>query len=512
MIVDQVLDDLSNTSMQSPTIASVASPTNIWKCTCLFPNSIDSSVCRACKKPKPRSDATSPKLSEWMRPKQARWECSNCYGINEPKEQECATCGAERKSTPKSPQNVPLSELSSLKPKTGSWNCQDCYLSNEPTVDVCSACGCKKPSATKESSNLPLSDLFKPKLGSWSCSTCYVSNVESDTSCVSCQSAKPETEKKSETVKPPLSEMYKPKLGSWGCPECLILNDATDQNCVACQSAKPGSKPKSKKSLKPSVAGTLTSEKTNSEEKSKSLAEMFKPKAGSWECNGCFVRNDADKTSCPACNTPKPGHQPVKDEGKSSGFSFGSSSFTFGIPVSDSSTSGFNFDKPTIPVAFATSENTGFSLGRSTEYTGFNLSKPTENTGFTFDKQSTEKKDGGFIFGIPSENKAEEKQLFNFGISLTENQSTGFGLTPQDGADDKIKTGASPFSFGVETGSLFGGLEKQKENATSFQFGAIGQAKNENKKETGEKSNLCYLIMYISVSTINILIINKKIN
>lgn len=56
-----------------------------------------------------------------------------------------------------------------------------------------------------------------------------------------------------------------------------------------------------------------------------SLSEMFKPKAGSWECQGCFVRNNEDVTACPACGTLKPGVKPelVAKDKPSTSFIFG---------------------------------------------------------------------------------------------------------------------------------------------------------------------------------------------
>ena len=41
-----------------------------------------------------------------------------------------------------------------------------------------------------------------------------------------------------------------------------------------------------------------------------SLAEMFKPAEGSWECPGCYVNNNADVLRCLACQTVKPGAKP----------------------------------------------------------------------------------------------------------------------------------------------------------------------------------------------------------
>lgn len=41
-----------------------------------------------------------------------------------------------------------------------------------------------------------------------------------------------------------------------------------------------------------------------------SLADMFKPAEGSWECTGCYVSNAASVLRCLACQTLKPGAKP----------------------------------------------------------------------------------------------------------------------------------------------------------------------------------------------------------
>ena len=73
-------------------------------------------------------------------------------------------------------------------------------------------------------------------------------------------------------------------------------------------------------------AETKTTEAKASE--TKSLFDQFKPKEGSWECGGCFVRNPAEVTKCPACETLKPGTTAPASAGftlTSSGFKFGTS-------------------------------------------------------------------------------------------------------------------------------------------------------------------------------------------
>lgn len=49
-------------------------------------------------------------------------------------------------------------------------------------------------------------------------------------------------------------------------------------------------------------------ESQNDESKAvKPLSELFKPKAGSWECQTCLIRNNKESEKCVSCETPKPG-------------------------------------------------------------------------------------------------------------------------------------------------------------------------------------------------------------
>ena len=58
-----------------------------------------------------------------------------------------------------------------------------------------------------------------------------------------------------------------------------------------------------------------------------SLADMFKPKPGEWDCAKCMTRNKADaKVKCMSCEEPKPG-APAPSGG---GGSAGGASFSFG--------------------------------------------------------------------------------------------------------------------------------------------------------------------------------------
>ncbi|XP_015598012.1 E3 SUMO-protein ligase RanBP2 isoform X2 [Cephus cinctus] len=52
------------------------------------------------------------------------------------------------------------------------------------------------------------------------------------------------------------------------------------------------------------------------EKEQKSLSEMFKPSAGSWECSSCYTRNNSDQTKCVACEGPSPNAKFTSDSTK----------------------------------------------------------------------------------------------------------------------------------------------------------------------------------------------------
>ncbi|XP_067615934.1 E3 SUMO-protein ligase RanBP2 [Eurosta solidaginis] len=239
-------------------------------------------------------------------------------------------------------------------------------------------------------------------------------------------------------------DTFKPKAGSWDCSACYTRNAADKKKCVACETSKNGIVPTKKdinilpKSLpKPSfVFGlaptttyeknipkfstkdsfnydkpTLTSSGIDSEKTNMSalpptakigFGDQFKPKIGSWTCQGCYLLNVIDDAYCKACNTPKddtiskkesPNHLLALSNPKQK-FSFGfnavtetytSTATTVCVDNSNNTlpNSGFVFGGPTTTAPnesgksifgnFATSEKT---LPLSQDLSGI---KPTEN-------------------------------------------------------------------------------------------------------------------------------------
>lgn len=54
------------------------------------------------------------------------------------------------------------------------------------------------------------------------------------------------------------------------------------------------------------LASSNKSTSSISSSQPKPLSEMFKPAAGSWECKGCYTRNNASAKNCVACQAPSP--------------------------------------------------------------------------------------------------------------------------------------------------------------------------------------------------------------
>lgn len=100
------------------------------------------------------------------------------------------------------------------------------------------------------------------------------------------------------------------------------------------------------------------------------FGDQFKPKTGSWTCEGCYLTNDGSHTQCPACNTPK--DKDAVDTKATTVAAAPTSKFTFG---SQPSTGGFQFGTlnaaatktaaptatpPTATVAASTTPTVGF--------------------------------------------------------------------------------------------------------------------------------------------------------
>ena len=164
-------------------------------------------------------------------------------------------------------------------------------------------------------------------------------------------------------------DSFKPKEGSWECQGCFVRNDANVVKCPSCETLKPGEQPKTQP---PSTAAQQPA--------AKSFGEAFKPKEGSWECQGCFVRNDAKVVKCPACETMKPGEQAPASTNSSTPATQTASAFKFG------SEGGFKFGTsssaapPSFNVNPFPSTGSGFGTGFSFSMGAAAVSSPARPT------------------------------------------------------------------------------------------------------------------------------------
>lgn len=232
-------------------------------------------------------------------------------------------------------------------------------------------------------------DKFKPKAGSWSCKACYISNKPETLYCVACESPKDDTVPKKETKSLLAPAADAPKF-SFGVP---------------------AAKPIEKKDV---------SEKKDSE--TQGFGNKFKPQAGSWNCEACYISNKPDTLYCVACESPKDSTVPKKESKSILTPASDAPKFSFGMP----NATGFSFGMPTTTVAP--------SVTTTTEQ-----QKPQSTTGFLFGTSVAPSITSSFSFG----NKSSSSE-----VSSTTNESIGgfkFATSPKSFSFDKnsVSTDAS---------------------------------------------------------------------
>lgn len=299
--------------------------------------------------------------------------------------------------------------------------------------------------------------------------------------------------KPSNTATSSLAAMFKPAAGSWECDTCLVRNKPEDNVCVSCSSNKPGYEPPKESTLQtPQFSFGIPSSTTAPKESAKnddkpplnSLASMFKPAAGSWECNSCLVRNSAGDTVCVACKSGKDGSAPSAESstGDKSSFSFGiksdasstSSGFSFGVAENKTA---FSYSIPsTSQSATATPSQPAFSFGTSAKPAQDNTdSKPAFSFGIpgsvtikpVQDSTVASETKPAFSFGKPGE---QTNKPFSFSWSTTTPASIGSAST----------AGTSAFSSSTFSQSKPSGSQEQpstptKEEKPGFVFGSPGK-------------------------------------
>jgi E3 SUMO-protein ligase RanBP2 len=176
---------------------------------------------------------------------------------------------------------------------------------------------------------------------------------------------------------------------------------------------------------KPTAAPKIEEKKST---ETKGFGDAFKPKAGSWTCEGCYISNKPDVLYCVACDSPKDSTVPKK-EAKSAfapdpnapSFSFGmpnSSGFSFGMPAAaDSTTKSPELPKPsTTSFSFGSAQSSNVAP-KPTFVLGREISTPS--SGFSFGGEKS------FSFNM-NDGANKENEVAN--VKKDGNDSAGFNF------------------------------------------------------------------------------------
>lgn len=167
-------------------------------------------------------------------------------------------------------------------------------------------------------------------------------------------------------------------------------------------------------------------------EEKKGFGDLFKPKTGSWTCEGCYITNKPEILYCVACDSPKDSTVPKKEAKSLLEPAADAPKFSFGMPT----VGGFSFGMPAAPsqpspapapvqpvAAPQPAQSGGFSFGSAAPVVSStsSLSFPStasadSTTGLGFGAAKS------FSFGMGAPVKAPEP------VTTPQTGSTGFGF------------------------------------------------------------------------------------
>lgn len=253
---------------------------------------------------------------------------------------------------------------------------------------------------TKKEDAKGFGDKFKPKAGSWTCEACYISNKSDVLYCVACDSPKDNTvpKKEAKSILAPSADAPKFSFGmptaggfSFGAPPAAVITatatTSAPSSTVTTSFSFGGVAPSLSKDIvsarteKPAPVEPETPETKKDE--TKGFGDLFKPKAGAWTCEGCYVSNKGENLYCVACDSPKDSTVPKKEAKSVLQQSADAPKFSFGMPA----TGGFSVTaQPAAPMSVVSEQVTsttssvtsGFSFGAQKSFSFGSITKPEE--------------------------------------------------------------------------------------------------------------------------------------
>ena len=124
--------------------------------------------------------------------------------------------------------------------------------------------------------------------------------------------------------------------GSWDCSACLVVNGPDCSTCPCCGTTRPGAAPQT----------TVGKEAPRQGNGKVSDLKLPQPSGDSWSCPTCLVDNDAQSSTCPCCQTTRPGLKRQTDTAVSAA----SPLDPVGIPITTQQGSFSSLSFPNLPL------------------------------------------------------------------------------------------------------------------------------------------------------------------
>lgn len=249
-------------------------------------------------------------------------------------------------------------------------------------------------------------------------------------------------------------------------------------------------------------ATNVESQAKNNVNKQKSLAEMFKPAAGSWECGSCYTRNDATKSKCLACESPSPNAtQPALAKATSVSSKPSSSDES---PITTNQTT-VSSDKVPLSQLFKPKTGSWECKGCYIVNTASNdycaacdspkdPSMPAKPKTSGFNIASSSASASSFTFGIPKSAPKDSAGGFTFGIPKSDAKAAGDSTKIHDGFTIRTPNLTSSVMFNFGTPQTSGVAQNHEKPFTfgspgksfDFQFQAKSPVKSPGGDETSE--------------------------
>lgn len=249
------------------------------------------------------------------------------------------------------------SVMENLKPTNDTWECDNCLLRNLIGSKKCSGCKAPKSSVSTVKNVQPSGDANPTAVATT-------------------------TDNKPDNVTSGFGNKFKPPSDSWSCKECFVNNNSTATKCIACENPKPEVNPSNETTQKVQVKPPPVT--------TSGFGDLFKKKAGHWECSVCLILNKENDNKCAACETPKPGVNTGKPE---------LPKFSFGLPA-DAGGFKFGIDKVDTKNDTKSKELPKPAAAQSNGPRSEPTNKPLSSVTTSF---------GVYTFGIPQAN-AQEKE------------------------------------------------------------------------------------------------------